>query len=120
MSKQNPFEELELDPRLAPDELTEALRRRAEKADGPQRARIQELWRVLTLNERDRVKWAFFAHPRAAEGDVHSIEALREKIPPVISRKKFAPIDPLVEDALVFDTTSNTVDVLRPPSLFDE
>ena len=121
MSQQNPFDELDLDPSLGPDELTDALRRRAERADGPERARIQELWRILTLNERDRVRWAFFAHPRAADDDARSIEALREKIPPVVSRRKFEPIEPLAEDALVFTTQDDLPgEVLDPPSLFDE
>ncbi len=118
MGKQNPFEELSLDPRLDPEQLTEVLRRRAEKAEGPERARIQELWRLLTLNERDRVRWAFFAHPRASDDDVRSIDALREKIPPVITRKRQAAIEPVVADALVFADTAASGDALRPPSLF--
>lgn len=117
----NPFDELELDPRLSPDELTEALRRRAERAEGAERQRIQELWRILTINERDRVRWAFFAHPRASDSDTRSIDALRERIPPVIARGKPDPVEPRVEDALVFRIASdepNDIDILRPPSLF--
>lgn len=116
----NPFDELDLDPRLSPDELTDALRRRAEKAEGADRARIQELWRVLTLNERDRVRWAFFAHPRSTNDHARSIDALREKVPPVISREKFEPIEPRVEDALVFSADEDLPGPpLDPPSLFD-
>jgi hypothetical protein len=117
----NPFDELELDPRLDPDELTAALRRRAERAAPEERQRIQELWRTLTLNERDRVRWAFFAHPRPSEADPGSIEALREKVPPAVLRTPHVPIEPTVEDALVFRPPELELGAsrLEPPSLFD-
>lgn len=118
----NPFDELELDPRLDPDELTEALRRRAERAAPDERQRIQELWRELTLNERDRVRWAFFAHPRPSEADPGSIEALREKVPPVILRTPAVQLTPTVADALVFRAPELDLGAseLGPPSLFDD
>lgn len=119
MSSTNPFDELELDPRLNPDELTEALKRRAERAEGPARQRIQELWRTLTVNERDRVRWAFFAHPRPSDADPRSIDALREKVPPLIVRGKYEPPHPLVEDALVFDGSRPDEErEMLPSSLF--
>lgn len=115
----NPFEELDLDPRLGPDALTETLRRRAEKAEGATRQRIQELWRVLTLNERDRVRWAFFAHPRDQDG--RSIEALRERVPPVIVRRKAPPLAPRGEDVVVFEQRElDAPAVLRPRAIFDD
>ena len=117
----NPFDELELDPRLGPDELTEALKRRAERLEGAQKQRLQDLWRVLTINERDRLRWAFFAHPRPPHADPRSIDALRERVPPVISRLEPPPLEPTVEDALLFKAigADERSPGLRPPSLFD-
>lgn len=122
MSDRNPFDELELDPRLDPDDLTAVLRRRAERASPEERQRIQKLWRELTVNERDRVRWAFFAHPRPSESDPGSIEALREKVPPVILRTQRVDLQPMVADALVFqrpDLELGGTD-LSPPSLLDD
>lgn len=120
--EQNPFDELELDPRLSPDELTEALKRRAERLEGAEKQRVQDLWRTLTINDRDRVRWAFFAHPRPAHADPRSIDALRERIPPLISRMKPPPIEPTVEDALVFRAVRSDGSSAgpMPPSLFEE
>lgn len=120
MSDANPFDELELDPRLDPDELTAALRRRAERAGPDDRQRLQELWRRLTVNERDRVRWAFFAHPRPSEADPGSIEFLREKVPPAVLRTPHVPLVPTVADALVFGAPDlDLPGELSPPSLFD-
>jgi hypothetical protein len=122
MNDTNPFDDLELDPRLDPDQLTDALRRRAERADPEERQRIRELWRRLTVNERDRVRWAFFAHPRPSEADPRSIETLREKVPPVVLRGKPVPIVPTVADALTFTPPDLEVSPGRvpPPSLFED
>lgn len=120
MASDNPFDELELDPRLSPHELTEALRRRAERAEGAERARIQELWRTLTLNESDRIRWAFFAHPRAEDGAPGSIATLRGKIPAVISRKTPDAIEPLVGDVADFGEIAIDVATLRPRHPFDD
>ena len=115
----NPFDELELDPRLDPEALTEALRRRAEKAAPEDRQRIQELWRTLTVNERERVRWAFWAHPRPSDSDPRSIEALREKVPPFISRQKIPAPEPKVADAIVFEPSEPGAHELKPPTLFE-
>ena len=99
----NPYDELELDPRLSPKELTDVLRRRAERARPEDRHRLQELWRTLTVNEADRLRWAFWAHPRPHEADPKSIDVLRESLPPVIIRSKSKPLDVTVADILKDD-----------------
>ena len=72
------------------------------------------------MNERERVRWAFFTHPRHPDGYADSLQELRNKIPPVISRKKLDPVEPLVRDVLVFDTPAPSAKHrVMPPSLFD-
>ncbi len=115
----NPFDELELDPRLTPAELTAALKRRAERATGEEKERLQALWRELTVNDRDRVRWAFFAHPRPREASPDSIETLREKVPRYLSRARPAPLVPTLADAAVFEGGDH-VDAPRPPSILDD
>ena len=118
---ENPFDELGLDPKLSARALTEALRRRAERAPPEQRAALQRLWRRLTLKERDRARWALLAHPRASRAQVQEIETLREKIPPFVSRFKGAPLKPGVRDLLVapppnaLSDESNPTTPLKPP-----
>jgi len=118
----NPFDELELDPRLSPEELTDVLRRRAERASGPRRARIQELWRQLTVRESDRIRWAFLAHPRPAHADPNSIEALRDQIPPVIARDEPPPLTATLADAIVFPASPDAAPdaPFIPHSLYEE
>ena len=82
----NPFDELEVDPRLSARELTENLRHRAELAKPENRERIQSLWRTLTLNETDRLKWALLAHPRPAGAKAGEVEALKHAVPPILVR----------------------------------
>lgn len=98
---ENPFDVLQLDPRHTPRELTEMLRRRAERARPEERAELQGLWRQLTLKERDRLRWALLAHPRKSRTEAQQLEALQDKIPPFVSRYKPAPMIPTLRDLLV-------------------
>jgi hypothetical protein len=59
---------LGLDPRSTPEEITLRMRELAEEAAGPERARLQGLWRQLTLNPEQRLSTAFFAHPHPIRG----------------------------------------------------
>ena len=97
----NPFDELELDPRLTPKQITERLRIRAERASADEKQRIQTLWRTLTLKETERVRWALFAHPRPASASADAIDALRDKIPPAIIRGLEAELQHTWIDELV-------------------
>lgn len=98
---ENPFDELGLDPRHSPRQLTELLKLRAERARPEERARLQSLWRQLTLRERDRIRWALLAHPRASREDQERVEAIAQRIPPFISRSSPPPIMPTLRDLLV-------------------
>ena len=57
---------LGLDPRSTPEEITLRMRELAEEASGPERVRLQGIWRQLTLSPEQRLSTAFFAHPRPA------------------------------------------------------
>ncbi len=118
----NPFDLLQLDPRHTPRELTEMLRRRAERAMPEERAELQGLWRKLTLKERDRLRWALLAHPRTSRSETQHIAALQEKIPPFISRYKPPALVPTLRDLLVAppDEHASKADVhLFTPPLHD-
>ena len=82
----NPFDELEIDPRISARDLTDRLRHRAELAKPEDRERIQALWRQLTLNETDRLKWALLAHPRPDGAKAGGIETLKHDVPPILVR----------------------------------
>ncbi|MEM1349619.1 MAG: hypothetical protein AAGI01_13745 [Myxococcota bacterium] len=118
--EENPFDELSLDPRMNPRELTEALRQRAERALPEERARLQGLWRQLTLKETDRMRWALLAHPRASREGARALEELRERVPPYMSRYKPAPLEPTAQDALVLPRSSSRQLPVRPPTLWEE
>jgi hypothetical protein len=62
----NPYRALCLDPWSQPDRLTDVLREMAEEADPEQRRCLQGMWRRLTLNKRDQLDMALFAHPSPA------------------------------------------------------
>lgn len=96
----NPFDLLQLDPRHTPRELTELLRRRAERATPAERAELQRLWRQLTLKESDRIRWALLAHPRNSRAETRHIQALQEKIPPFVSRYQPPPLTVTLQDLI--------------------
>ena len=115
----NPFDQLGLDPRLDPQELTALLRQKAERALPEERKRLQGLWRKLTLKESDRIRWAFLAHPKHS-GASNELDALIRKVPPHFSRFKLPKIIIRLCDALVLphQTRQKRLPV-RPPSYFD-
>ena len=114
----NPFDQLGIDPRLGPQELTALLRQKAERALPEERKRLQGLWRKLTLKESDRIRWAFLAHPRA-QGTSNELDALIRKIPPHFSRFKLPAIIIRLCDALVLPHESRQDRIpIRPPSFF--
>lgn len=112
----NPFDELELDPRTTPQQLTDILRLRAERADDDEKQRIQSQWRALTLKESDRVKWAIFAHPRPATANADAIESLRETVPPYVVRDEKIELETDWTDELVNPESSEIE--LEPPKLW--
>lgn len=116
--EENPFDVLQLDPRHTPRELTEMLRRRAERAKPEQRAELQGLWRQLTLKERDRLRWALLAHPRKSRTETQQIEALQERIPRFISRYKPPAMVPTLRDLLVSPVAPTQDDESRHQRLF--
>jgi hypothetical protein len=119
-SDDNPFDELELDPRMGPRELTEALRRRAERALPSERKRLQEQWRRLTLRERDRVRWGLLAHPRSSTTS-GAVDELRRRVPPFVGRVDVPSIDPRASDALVLPESAHSeAPEIHPRSVLDE
>lgn len=84
--KENPYDFLEVDPRLDSAQLTKELRRRIQRATPEEKARIQEAWESLTLLDEDRVRLALMAHPRPSNADPSSIDVLISRLPPVLPR----------------------------------
>ncbi|MBA2663502.1 MAG: hypothetical protein H0U74_14535 [Bradymonadaceae bacterium] len=120
MSAENPFDELGLDPRLGPRELTRILQQRAERASGEERTHLQEMWRELTTRESERIRWALLAHPNASNLASDSIDALRQRVPPFVHRQSLPELVVTIEDALVLprsDRASTTP--LAPPDAFE-
>lgn len=119
-SDPNPFDQLELDPRLDARELTELLRRRAERAAPAERKRLQALWRELTLNEEDRLRAGLLAHPRRTRQQARHIEEAASRIPPFLGRlsQPLPPLIPTAADALVMPADQEAVGLpegVRPP-----
>lgn len=75
----NPFDVLGLSPQLDTRSITTVLQRRAETATGDEREALQKAWRALTMKEKERVRHAFFAHPKASDDDHMSTRELRER-----------------------------------------
>lgn len=112
----NPFDLLGIDPRMSPQELTEALRQRAERALPEERKRLQGLWRQLTLKETDRIKWALLAHPKTSREGARQLEELKARIPPFLSRAKLPALEARTGDALVLPPEPHGHDVpVDPP-----
>lgn len=120
MNRDNPYDLLDLDPSLAPRELTRVLQERARRAGPEERARLQEIWRELTTRESDRIRWALLAHPRPGTASTTSLEALREKVPPTLVRVALAPLEVTVDDALVLPRSDlPNEDPLMPPDILE-
>ena len=112
----NPFDLLGIDPRMSPQELTEALRQRAERALPEERKRLQGLWRQLTLKETDRIKWALLAHPKTSREGARALEELKARVPPFVSRARLPELVASTGDALVLPPESQGHDVpVDPP-----
>jgi hypothetical protein len=119
--EQNPFDQLGLDPTMSPEELTEQLRRLAERLPPEERRQLRSLWRKLTLKDADRVEWAFWAHPRGKETGAEPLDKLRERVPPLVDRREPPPLEPTVADALLdFGCPADVPAALRPQAKFDD
>lgn len=108
MDDRNPFEELDLDPAMSPEELTAELRRRVERASESERAELQRAWRALTLRDEERVRLALLTHPRSESG-LDPIAGLRNSVPPYLSRRKPDALTVRVTDAIAEVDTPATV-----------
>lgn len=116
----NPFDQLGVDPRRTPRELTELLRQRAERAQPEERKRLQNLWRQLTLKEADRLRWALLAHPRSGGDHVRELDDLRRKLPPFLTRGTPPPLEVRAADLLAIPGPATDRLPVSPPSLLDE
>ena len=115
MSEENPFDKLGVDPTMSPNELTERLRRLAQRLPPDERDELRALWRKLTLKDSDRVQWAFFAHPRGDEAPAEPIDELRQRVPPLADRREPPPIEATVSDTLLgFGCPGQPGERLRP------
>ena len=84
-----------------------------------ERAQLQGLWRKLTLKESERIKYALLAHPRGSRQGAQKLDALREKVPPFISRKKLDALVPTALDALVSPSDAAQRELpIAPPARF--
>jgi hypothetical protein len=118
---QNPFDRLGVDPTLSPEELTERLRRLAERLPPEEQTEIRALWRKLTLKDSERIKWAFFAHPRDEETPADPLDDLQRRVPPLVDRRDPPEMQASVTDALLdFGCPSQVPETLRPEPGFEE
>lgn len=118
---ENPFDRLGLDPTMSPEELTERLRRMAERLPPEQRKELRGLWRKLTLKDAERVHWAFFAHPRDGATGTEPIDELRQRLPPLVDRREPPALEATVADTLLeFGCPGDAPESLRPESGFDD
>ena len=60
----NPYEALDLPSSMAPRELTAVLRERVEGLPPVERAEVRGAWEALTVNDRQRARYALFARMR--------------------------------------------------------
>ncbi|MFP4600025.1 MAG: hypothetical protein ACLFVJ_17340 [Persicimonas sp.] len=120
-SEENPFDKLGLDPTSSREELTERLRRLAERLPPEERKDLRAMWRELTIKDADRVKWAFLAHPRGKDTGAKPTEELRKDVPPLVDRRDPPDIEASVSDALLeFGCPDEVPGVLRPGGGFLE
>jgi hypothetical protein len=112
---QNPFDRLGVDPTMTPEQLTERLRRLAQRLPPDERDKVRALWRKLTLKDSERVKWAFLAHPRTDETPAEPIDELRGRVPPLVDRRDPPPLEATVSDTLLaFGCPSAPPETVRP------
>lgn len=118
--KDNPFDILEVDPLASTHTITRHLRKRAERADDETRTQIQEAWQKLTLKDSDRLRYALLAHPRPAEADSQSIDALKLKLPP--AGKKPEPVEIFATVADTLPRVFSGIDLLdfQPSPVFED
>lgn len=119
MTEDNPFDELGIDPSANAREITDALRKRAQKAAPEERERIKKLWRRLTLNDDERVRLALRAHPQDPDIGQRSIDELARRVPPVRERIDPPPITATIEDALLDESSESAPpEICGPPTAF--
>ena len=115
---ENPFDDLEIDPRLSGKELTRRIRKIIERAPDADRARIQANWQRLTMHDDERVRFALLAHPRPQTADSRGIATLAEAIPPAVLPLSHEPIALTRADVVARDRRQPRLDPFRP--VFDE
>jgi hypothetical protein len=116
----NPFDELGIAPTDSAEELTAALRERAERAHPDDRERIKTLWRKLTLNDDERVRLALRARPKDDRVGSRSADELAERVPPSAGRLDPPKMTATIEDVLLDDAASeDPPDECGPPAAFE-
>lgn len=120
MTRENPFDVLEVDPQSSSRDLTRRLKKLAERATGDERTRLQALWEQVTLHEADRIRWALLAHPRPDAADGRGIDLLRQAIGPATSRLNANAPELTIDDVICWPDESPSsekqpVVELRPP-----
>lgn len=81
MRSENPFDDLEIDPKLSGRELTKRIRKIIEKTPAESKPEVQANWEKLTLREDQRVHYALTAHPRPDSANASGIKTLRTNLP---------------------------------------
>ncbi len=114
MRNENPFDDLEIDPRLNGRELTKRIRKIIEKAPVQARADIQANWEKLTLREDERVHYALTAHPRPESASASAIRILRSNIPLPTSRLQTDAATLTRADVIVWEETTVSIQHLLP------
>lgn len=76
---ENPLDRFGLSPFASVEEITTALRERAEEAPEEERAALREAWEELTMHPRARLRAAIFTSPPA------NLDGARERRPPPLS-----------------------------------
>lgn len=114
MKNENPFDDLEIDPRLSGRELTKRIRKIIEKAPADQRAEIQAHWEKLTLREDQRIHHALLAHPRPDSASAREVSALRSNVPLPSSKLQNTAVTLTRADIIVWDEAPVSVQHLIP------
>ncbi|MEZ4460124.1 MAG: hypothetical protein R3E66_10415 [bacterium] len=115
---ENPFDALEIDPKLSGKELTRRIRKIIERAPDGERAKIQAHWQRLTMHDDERVRFALLAHPRPQTADSRGIATLAEAIPPATSPLSREPVVLTRVDVIARERRVVRLDPFRP--VFDE
>jgi hypothetical protein len=111
----NPIDRLGLSPLATVDEITAALRERAEDASEEERKRLRETWEELTLHPRTRLRAALSTFPPRPEVERRAAD-LSPALRPVRATSgadapSFAPIDVLPRPSVAAALTGK----LGPP-----